>query len=731
MSMRKFTILFLLVLSWAQAQQKITLENIFTEDTFLENSLEAFHPMRNGDFFTLLNYNNNVVSLDKYDYATLTRTETIVSSADLGLSSFDSYSFDQAETKVIIGTNTESIFRHSELADFYVYDRVTKKFEKISEHKIQEPTFSPDGKKVAYAFENNLFIKDLESGKTAQITEDGKKNKIINGITDWVYEEEFSFVRAFDWNGNSDKIAFIRFDETEVPVFSMDMYGDELYPGQSVFKYPKAGENNSIVSLHVYDLSSDQLKKVALGKDQQYYIPRIQWTSEPNTLAVTTLNRHQNNLNLIFVEGSSLQSKVVLNEKDAAYVDINDQLTFLPDNSFIWMSERDGFYHLYHYNKEGRLNNQITKGNWEVTTYYGFDERTNTVFYQSTEEGSVNRSVYAMHINGKDKKKLSERIGTNEAFFSNSYNYFVNEFSNTTSATSYTLNEGHSGKIIGTILDNTELQKSLANYHIPQKELSELKTKNGTFNMWIMKPLDFDPSKKYPLLMYQYSGPGSQSVSNSWYNYRDYYHAMLVQQGFIVAVVDGRGTGFKGRDFKKMTYKELGKYEIADQIEAAMELGKLNYIDQNRIGIWGWSYGGYMSSLAITKGADVFKMAIAVAPVTSWRFYDSVYTERYMQTPQENAKGYDQNSPLNFAHLLKGDYLLIHGSGDDNVHVQNSMRMVNALVQENKDFDFFIYPDRSHGINEGDNTRLHLFEKMTKFIHESLGKSEIVSPTNP
>ncbi|MFD1314930.1 S9 family peptidase [Namhaeicola litoreus] len=729
--MRKISILFLLVFSFLQAQQKITLEDIFTDATFSENSLEAFHSMQNGDFFTLLNYYRNGISLDKFDYATLSKIETIVSSEDLGLPSFDNYVFNRDETKVIIGTDTESVFRHSELGIFYVYEIATKKIEKISDHKIQEPTFSPDGSKVAYALNNNLFVKDLSGGKTTQITKDGERNKIINGITDWVYEEEFSFVRAFEWNGNSDKIAFIRFDETDVPEFSMDIYGDQLYPDQLTFKYPKAGENNSLVSLHLYDLSSNQLKKVALGEDQQYYLPRIQWTNEPNTLSVTTLNRHQNNLNLIFVDGKSLKSKVILNEKDNAYVDINDELTFLGDNSFIWMSERDGFYHLYHYNSQGKLINQITKGDWEVTNYYGFDEKSKTVFYQSTEEGSVNRSVYSIKINGSDKRKLSEKVGTNDAFFSNSFNYYVNEFSNVNSATSYTLNDAKSGIILKSIVDNSELEKKNLDYKIPNKEISELKTKNGTYNMFIMKPIDFDPSKKYPLLMYQYSGPGSQSVSNSWFNYRDYYHAMLVQNGFIVAVVDGRGTGFKGRDFKKVTYKELGKYEIADQIEAALELGKLNYIDQNRIGIWGWSYGGYMSSLAITKGADVFKMAIAVAPVTSWRFYDAVYTERYMQTPQENANGYDQNSPLNFAHLLKGDYLLIHGSGDDNVHVQNSMRMVNALIKENKDFDFFIYPDRSHGINEGENTRLHLFEKMTKFIRESLGKTEGFSSTNP
>ena len=720
-----YLLLFFTTLSvWAQ-KKDITLDDLWTNGTFRAEYLEAFHAMKHGDYYTVLNFDRSGVYLDKYSYATLTKEETLLSSTDIpGLRYFESYQFSDDESKIIIGKDLQSIYRHSELGEYNVYDLATKKIIPIADKKIMEPTFSPDGKKVAYAFENNLYVKDLTSGKTTQITFDGEKNKIINGITDWVYEEEFAFVRAFEWNGNSDKIAFIRFDETDVPEFSMDIYGKGLYPTQEVFKYPKAGENNSVVSLHLYDLSSGKTEKVQLGKDLQYYIPRIKWTKEPNTLSVITLNRHQNNLNLIFVDGNSGKHRIVLNEKDAAYIDIDDDLTFLSDNRFIWTSEKDGYKHIYLYDKTGKRINQVTKGNWEVTAFYGYDPKTKNVFYQSTEEGSINRAVYAIRIDGKNKKQLSSRKGNNRAAFSSSFKYFVNTFSDVNTPPVYTLNDARTGKELKLIKDNAALKNKLREYRLSNVEFSTLKTENGTFNMWMIKPVDFDPNKKYPLFMYQYSGPGSQSVSNRWLGTRDFWHMMLAEKGFVIACVDGRGTGFKGRDFKKVTYKELGKYEIIDQIDAARELGKLPFIDENRIGIWGWSFGGYMSSLAITKGADTFKMAIAVAPVTSWRFYDTVYTERYMQTPQENASGYDQNSPLNFASLLKGDYLLIHGSGDDNVHFQNSARMINALIEANKPFDFMMYPDRTHGIYEGKNTRLHLYGKMTDFVLKSLANPE-------
>ena len=719
-----FLLLIILIQPIFSQHKEITLEDIWANNTFQAASLEAFHSMKNGDYYTILNHNSYGTYMDKYDYKTLEKVETLVLGKDLeGIKYFYDYTFSQDENKVIIGVNLEQIYRRSKMGRYYIYDLANKTLEIISKLNIQEPNFSPDGNKIAFVHNNNIYIKDLISKKTIQITADGEKNKIINGITDWVYEEEFSIVRAFEWNSSSNKLAFIRFDETEVPEFSMDTYGTGLYPADQTFKYPKAGEKNSKVSLHLYDLSKTEKFEIDLKSFKQHYIPRIQWTKAADQLVITTINRHQNNLNLVSFSADNKEATLLLNEKDAAYVDINDDLTFLHDNSFIWSSERNGFNHLYHYGSSGKLKSQITTGNWEVTKYYGFDKKRKKVFYQSTEEGSINRGIYSVDISGKKKQKLSKFIGVNSAAFSNSFNYFVNTYSSATTPTVYTLVDAKSGSEIKEIKNNLNLAEKLTDYSLPIKEFSTIKTVNGEFNMWMIKPKDFDPDKKYPLLMFQYSGPGSQTVSNRWSTIRghDYWHMMLSQKDYIIVCVDGRGTGYKGRDFKKVTYKELGKYEIEDQIESAKELGKRNYIDESRIGIWGWSYGGFMSSLAITKGADVFKMAIAVAPVTSWRYYDSVYTERYMQTPQENASGYDDNSPVNFADQLKGDYLLIHGTGDDNVHVQNSMQMINALVEANKQFDYFTYPDRAHGISKGKNTRLHLFKKMTTFIDRSLG----------
>ncbi len=722
--MKKLLILFLALSSTLTAQKKeITLEDIWSDNTFTAESLNSFHSMSKGDFYTILNSDPETKStrLDKYDYKTLEKIGTIVDSKDLGpLDDFESYAFNADETKLLLGNEAEKIYRHSSKGIYYVYDIASKNLQLVSKHKIQEPSFSPDGNKVAFVLDNNIFIKNLVSDITVKVTEDGIKNKIINGITDWVYEEEFAFVRAFEWNGNSDKIAYLRFDEREVPEFSMDIYGDALYPSQQVFKYPKAGEKNAVVTLHMHNVKDKTSKQVLLEGVSQHYIPRIKWSNEPNTLAVTTLNRHQNNLNLVFVDGNSLTSKLVLNEKDAAYVDITDDLTFLKDNSFLWTSEKDGFNHIYHYDATGKLKNQVTEGNWEVTSYYGYNPKTKRIFYQSTQSGSTNRAVFSIKLNGTGKKLLSSNSGTNSAAFSNSFNYFVNTFSSANTPSIYTLNDAKSGKQLKEIKNNKALSEKLNGYKISTKEFFTLKTKNGDFNAWMIKPKSFDPNKEYPLFMHQYSGPGSQQVANRWGGSREYWYQMLAQKGYIIACIDGRGTGYRGRDFKKVTYKELGKYETEDQIEAAKELGKLPYIDEQRIGIWGWSYGGYMSSLAITKGADIFKMAIAVAPVTSWRFYDTVYTERYMRTPQENASGYDDNSPINHVDKLKGAYLLIHGTGDDNVHVQNTTRMINALVEANKQFDLFVYPDRAHSIRKGKNTSLHLYKKMTDFIDEHL-----------
>jgi dipeptidyl-peptidase-4 len=701
--------------------KEITLDEIWN-GTFSTDRMNSLNSM-NGDFYSLLNRNKetNSTSVDKYSYETLEKVSTIVDSKDLkGLKRFSSYSFNNDETKLILGTNFKQVYRRSFKGTYYAYDIASKKLTLIGKG-IQEPTFSPDNKKIAYAKDNNLFIKNLQTNSVRQVTSDGKTNSIINATTDWVYEEEFAFVRAYEWSNDSKFIAFLRFDETNVPQFSMDIVGKELYPSQQVFKYPKAGEKNAKVSLHMYNVNGNSTKRISLGNYE--YIPRIQWSNDNNILVATTLNRHQNDLKLLKVNALRSSSTLLLNEKDAAYVDVKDDLTFLNNNSFIWTSEKDGYNHIYHYDFNGKLINQITKGPWEVTNYYGYNDAKKTIYYQSVENGSINRGVYSIGLDGKNKKLLSNETGNNRASFSKNLNYFINTHSTTEVPPIYSLYSGE-GEMLKVVKDNGDLKEKLADYKMSPKEFSTIRINGNDLNMWMIKPADFDENKEYPLLMFQYSGPGSQQVSNRWNGANDYWHNMLAQKGIIVVCIDGRGTGLKGRDFKKVTQKELGKFEVEDQIAAAKKLAERSYIDKNNIGIWGWSYGGFMSTNCILKGSDIFSTAIAVAPVTSWRFYDTVYTERYMQTPQENASGYDDNSPINYADKLEGNYLIVHGSGDDNVHVQNTMRMVNALIEADKPFEQAIYPDRTHGIFRGKNTRLHLYKKMTSFIQENMNSKK-------
>ncbi|PWA04101.1 S9 family peptidase [Flavobacterium psychrotolerans] len=723
MNFNKIAFSFLFLSITVFGQQKITVEDIYS-GAFRAKGMSELQSMKNTNQYTVLNFDRTTRSMqiDLYDFATLKKVTTLIDTKEKKelADGIDSYAFSSDEKMILIACNSEQIFRHSFTADYYLYTIATKKLKKLFDFQVQEPTFSPDGKKIAFAKGNNLYIYDIAADESTQITTDGKKNNIINGITDWVYEEEFSFVRAFDWSADSKKIAYIRFDESQVPEFSMTLFNKDLYPTVETFRYPKAGERNSLVSLHIYDVFAATTKEINLGNYDNFYIARMKWTNDANVLSAQILNRHQDNLDLLFIDGNSGTAKVVLNEKDKAYIDVTDNLTFLKDNSFIWTSEKDGFNHIYLYDKAGKLRNQVTKGQWEVTSYYGFDEKTNTVFYQSVENGSINRAVYKIGLDGKNKVLLSTQTGTNAATFSPNFQYYINTFSSATQPTTYALHEAKNGNQLQVIENNEALATKLKGYNLPSKEFFVLKTAKGNeLNAWIIKPKDFNASKKYPVLMYQYSGPGSQQVNNEWNSADDYWFMMLAQQGFIVACVDGRGTGFKGADFKKCTQKELGKYELEDQIDAAKALANYPYVDKSRIGIWGWSFGGFMASNCIMKGNDVFKMAIAVAPVTNWRFYDSIYTERYMQTPQENESGYDDNSPINHVNKLKGKFLLIHGSGDDNVHVQNSMQMMEALIQANKQFDSQIYPDNNHGIYGG-NTRIHLYTKMTNFIKENL-----------
>jgi len=711
-----FMVLFLLTGSVMIAQQNITVEDIYT-GTFRTAGLQSLESLNNGKEYIILNYNRDrTQTIDKYSYATGEKTGTLVSSADLKIP-IRSYTLSDDESQMLIVSQSEQIFRYSSYDKVHVYDMRTKELTLVSDEMVRSPALSPDGKKVAYVFENNIYYKDLASGTTTQVTTDGVINKLINGVSDWVYEEEFAIVRAYQWSPDSKKIAFISFDESEVPEFSMDVYGNELYQKPHVFKYPKAGEKNAMVGLHVYDLLSRKRHEINLNRNEEFYIARINYS--PNgKLAAQVLNRHQDVLDFYYVDQNG-NASIAFTEKDKAYVDVTDDLTFLADGSFLWTSEKDNWRHIYHYNANGKEQTQITKGNWDVTSYYGYDADRKRIFYQSTEDGSINRGIYSISLKGKKKQKLSDQIGSNSASFSSDFGYFINTYSSATTPPVYTLHTSKKGEQVREIQNNSSLLDRLKNYKFAQKEFSTININGNDLNMWTMKPADFDPKKEYPLLMFQYSGPGSQQVANRWYGANDYWHSMLANDGYIVICVDGRGTGYKGADFKKVTQKELGKYEVEDQIAVAQKMGALDYIDNSRIGIWGWSYGGFMSSNCILQGNDTFSTAIAVAPVTSWRFYDTIYTERYMTTPQENPSGYDENSPISHVDKLKGKYLLIHGSADDNVHVQNTMRMIEALVQANKQFDWAIYPDKNHGIYGG-YTRIHLFNKMTDFIHDNL-----------
>jgi dipeptidyl-peptidase-4 len=707
---------FLIASTTCLAQQNITVEDIYTGE-FRTGGLQSLNSLNNGTEYLVLNYNEDrTQSVDKYSYKTGEKTGTLVSSSDINLP-IRSYRLSEDEQKMMIISQRIPIFRRSANSMVHVYDLESKKLTQVSDELVRSPSFSPDGSKVGYVFENNIYYTDLDTGNTTQVTDDGEVNKLINGVTDWVYEEEFALVQAYQWSPDGNQLAFISFDESEVPEFSMDVYGQELYQRPYVFKYPKAGEKNSAVALNMYDMATGNRKEVDLNRDEEFYIARINYS--PNgKLAAQVLNRHQNVLDFYYVDQDG-NADIAFTEKDDAYVDVTDDLTFLEDGSFLWTSEKDNWRHIYLYDEDGKEKRKITSGNWDVTSYYGYDPKSKRIYYQSTEDGSINRGIYSISLKAKNKKKLSSQVGTNYADFSKNFTYYINTYSSATTPPVYTLNDAKTGKKIREIRNNNELLQKLDNYKFSRKEFSTIKVNGNDLNMYTIKPLDFDANQEYPVLMFQYSGPGSQQVSNSWYSPNDYWHSMLANDGYLIVCIDGRGTGYQGADFKKSTQKELGKLEVEDQIQAARQLGAMNYVDASRIGIWGWSYGGFMSSNCILKGNDVFSTAIAVAPVTNWRYYDTIYTERYMTTPQENPSGYDENSPINHVEKLKGNYLLIHGSADDNVHVQNTMQMIEALVQANKQFDWAIYPDKNHGIYGG-NTRIHLFNKMTDFIKENL-----------
>lgn len=715
-------ILFLLIVGNTFAQEgkkEITLEEIWKYYKFRREFVDGGKSMNDGEHYTLVEDNG----IQKFEYATGKKVEDLVLPDMFGSNEvkIGSYGLSKDESKVVIGSDLEKIYRRSRKGNFYVLDLKTKDFQNLTEKgKISHASLSPTENKVAYVWENNLYLKDLNTNKETAITTDGEWNKIINGMCDWVYEEEFEFTKAFDWSPDGKYIAYYRFDESQVKEFSMDYYRGQLYPEQYQFKYPKAGEKNSDVEVYIYSLETGKSIKVDIGDIQDQYIPRIKWMADPSKLCVFRMNRLQNRLELLEADAKTGSTVIFLTETSETYIEIHDNLRFLKDRKhFLWTSEMDGYRHIYLYNLNGRPAKQITEGNWDVTKCHGIDEEKGIIYYQSSEQGPQFRAEYSINIKGKNKKKLTENDGNNDAEYSKGFKYFINTFSSANSPGEIALYNSE-GSRIRTLVDNKELKELMDDYSITPKEFFSFSTSEGVkLNGWMIKPADFDADKKYPVFVTIYGGPGSNTVVDEFGDFNYFWHEMLAQNGYIVVSIDNRGTGGRGRDFKNCTYQQLGKYETIDQIEAAKYLGTLGYIDATRIGIQGWSYGGYLSSLCITKGAEYFKAAIAVAPVTNWRFYDSIYTERFMRTPQENADGYDDNSPINHVDKLKGSYLLVHGTADDNVHFQNTTEMISALVAANKQFDLFVYPDKNHGIYGG-NTRYHLYTKMTNFILENL-----------
>ena len=720
-----FLILLIVLLQRGYSQKQVTIDDLWVKYAFMPASAGGFNVMKDGIHYTDLEQDGDNQNIVKYDLKSGKKIEVLVKGSGVKFKDkvidISGYSFSPDETKLFFSVEEERIYRRSSVEKNYVYDIKSGKTEELSESgKQMFATFSPVGNKVAFVRNNNIFIKDLKTGKETEVTSDGKNNEIKNGWADWVYEEEFSKADYFAWNADGSKLAYVRFDESKVKEYTFDTYNNNLYPDKVTFKYPKAGEDNSVLSVHVFDLADAKTTTIDIGKETDLYIPRVQWTTDKNVVSLQRMNRLQNKLELLYANATDGTTKTILTEEAKTYIDITDDLTFLPNNKgFIWSSEKDNYNHLYYYDNTGKLVNQITKGNWDVISFNGYDEKTNTLFYISTENGQINRDIYSIKLDGSAKKRLSPVAGTSSAEFSTGLKYYVSTYSNANMPPVYELHSAD-GKLVKVLEDNKELQAKMKEYSLSKKEFFTFKNTDGIeLNGWMMKPQNFDPAKKYPVYMFAYNGPGSNECNNAWETFDFWWHSLLNQEGYMVVCVDGRGTLGCGREFKHCTYLQLGKLETLDLIDVAKYLGGLPYVDKTRIGFQGWSFGAYMASLLISKGSDYFKAAIAVAPVTNWKFYDNIYTERFLRKPKDNTSGYEDNSPVNFTKKIKGKFLLVHGSGDDNVHYQNSMELANALVKNNVPFEFMTYPNKNHGIYGG-YTRAHLYNKILKFVKENL-----------
>ncbi|HEX5552676.1 MAG TPA: S9 family peptidase [Chitinophagaceae bacterium] len=710
---------------FAQNKQ-ITIADIYKNHTFQAENIAGFNSMKDGRYYTEIDDEGNLV---KKSFVTGNTTDTLVRADEIKTPDGktlqpDNYQFCKDESKILINTRIHHIYRRSYSAISYVYDLKTKKLYQVSPDPVLHADFSPDGSKVAYVRNNDLYYRDLTTGKETRVTHDGRRNHIINGNCDWVYEEEFEFTRAFQWSPQGDKIAYYRFDESRVPLYTIPFYTDTSnYPTLYTYKYPKAGEPNSIVTIHVFDLNTGKKQNMDVGKNTDQYIPRIKWTTDNNTLCIFRMNRLQNKLELLLDNAATGQSRVLYTDTDKWYIDetLLDDLFFLKDGKhFIIVNEGDGWQHAYLYDMQGHQIHKLTAGHWDVDKIAGIDQVHSRLYFTAAYHSPMDRQLFSVNFNGKKLKQLTSKRGWHTVQFNADQTYYLDNYSNINTPPVFTICD-HTGKVIRQLQDNLALRYRLSEYDLSKARFLKIPNAEGVkLNAYMLMPSDFDSTKKYPVLFMNYGGPGSQSVKDSW-GTAFIWQQMLAEKGYIIVCVDNTGTGFRGEVFKKKyTYLQLGWKEIHDQMDAARWLyHHYSYVDSARIGHWGWSFGGFMSCLAITVGTDVFHTAIAVAPVTDWRYYDNIYTERYMRTPQENPKGYDKTSPINYAKKLKGKFLIIHGTGDDNVHFQNSTMFSEALRQADKQFAQAYYPNNNHGIYGG-NTRMQLFTRMTNFILKNL-----------
>ena len=729
-----FSLLTLFVMSLsAVAGDKVTLHDVM-HGGYWPQTYASIKPMADGEHFARMSDDRSLILKGSFKNGAIVDTLFNAATArGFEQKYIDGYQFSPDEQLILLQTRTNAIYRNSFTAEHYIYSRKNNKVEPLSQNGAQQvPKFSPDGTMIAFVRDNNLFLVKLMFGNSeSQITTDGEFRKIINGIPDWVNEEEFMNNCSYDFSADSKMIAYIKYDESEVMMYDMPMYIPTGAPSTEYddfcapysFKYPVAGAANSKLSVHSFDIKNRVTRQLDVNIPQEGYIPRIKFTKNPDVLAVLTLNRHQSILEIQAVNPRSGTSKTILREESDTY--LNEQVYAgieFYDKHFVLQSERSGYNHLYLYTIDGMLVRPITKGEFEVKHFYGWDSNKNEFYYSSNESSPLREYVYKVNKSGK-KTKLTAKEGTNSAVFSAGMKYFINTHSSIDSPHTVTTNDNN-GKVIKTLIDNASLKERLKKFDMPTKEFFTFTTTDGVeLNGWMVKPADFDASKQYPVVMFQYSGPYSQQVHDSWYmgNYGNaMFESYMAGEGFIMVCVDGRGTGGRGTEFGKCTYLNIGKYEPGDQVETAKYLGSLPYVDKDNIGIWGWSFGGYNTIMSMSQDDAVFKAGVAVAAPTDWRFYDTIYTERYMRTPKENKEGYDAGSAIVNVNKLSGHLLLIHGTADDNVHLRNMIRYTHALTQANKKFEMALYPDSNHSIYYGRNTRYHLFEKIAEFFKANL-----------